>query len=80
MINGLRDKVDVHPIQVPAILDAFPVVKPLHDMLIIGPGLSDEVVAEDVEVFLQAGQTQPGQREEVDDVMPFHDIDLSGDR
>jgi hypothetical protein len=39
--------------------------------------VSDKVVPEDVEVSLQAGQAQPGRREEVDDVMPFHDIDLS---
>ena len=70
---------DVHPIRVPVILDAFLVVKTPHDMLIIGPDVSNEVVPEAVEVVLQAGQTQPGRREEVDNVMPFHDIDLSGD-
>jgi len=79
MIKGLGEKVDEHPIRVPFILNAFLVVKTPHDMLIVGPDVGDKVVAEDVEVFLQTGQAQPGRREEVDDVMPFHDIDLSGD-
>lgn len=74
MIKRLRDKVYIHPIRVPTILDALLVVETPCDMLIVSPDVSDEVVAEDVEVFLQA---KPARREEVDDVMPFHDIDLS---
>jgi len=73
----LRDKVHVHPIRVPIILDTLLVVETPYDILIIRPDVSDKVVSEDVEVFLQAGQAQPGRREEVDDVMPLHDIDLS---
>jgi hypothetical protein len=75
-IKRLRDKVHVHPIRVPIILDASLVIETPYDILIISPDVSDEVVAKDVEVFLQASQAQPGRREEVDDVMPFHDIDL----
>ena len=74
MIKRLRDKVYIHPIRVPTILDALLVVETPCDMLIVSPDVSDEVVAEDVEVFLQA---KPARREQVDDVMPFHDIDLS---
>jgi len=55
-IKRPRNKIHVHPIRVPIILDAMLVVETPYDILIISPDVSNEVVAEDVEVFLQAGQ------------------------
>ena len=51
-IKKLSNKVHVHPIPVLIILDAMLVVETPYDILIISPDVSNEVVAEDVEVFL----------------------------